>query len=47
MSSFRTPFIGPDMQAICKRVMKGIYQNIPPIYSNDLASVIRIMLQLQ
>jgi hypothetical protein len=39
------PFKAEDMEGLYKKVTRGIYTRIPAEYSQDLSSVIRILLQ--
>lgn len=46
MTSLNPPFQGTDMQALYKKVIRGMYPDIPIGYSVDLSNVIRSMLQV-
>lgn len=46
MMAMRPPFKGSDMEHLYNNVMTGKYQPIPNIYSNEIASVIKSMLQV-
>ncbi len=46
MAALDVPFQGEDMESLHKSVIKGSYKNIPSIYSEELAAVIRAMLQI-
>lgn len=43
----KPPFKAPDMQKLYEKIMKGQYERIPKIYSQDLAIVIKSMLQVK
>ena len=47
MIMLRPPFTAPDMEGLFKRVLKGVYPKIPPIYSLDLAFVVKTLLHTQ
>jgi hypothetical protein len=40
------PFTATDMQGLYKKIIRGIYPNIPSQYSSDLSNVIRTLLQV-
>ena len=44
MASLRMPFRGTSMQVLYSNVMKGEFPPIPLIYSDDLMSIIKLML---
>jgi NIMA (never in mitosis gene a)-related kinase len=44
MVTLKPPFRGEDMQALYKKVIKGIYPRIPKQYSKDLNKMIKAML---
>mmetsp|Transcript_9440 Transcript_9440/g.9411 ORF Transcript_9440/g.9411 Transcript_9440/m.9411 type:complete len:290 (+) Transcript_9440:612-1481(+) len=46
MAALNPPFMANDMQGLYNRVIKGQYPNIPSTYSQDLANIIRSMLQV-
>lgn len=46
MAALRPPFTAHDLQGLYKRVCSGIFERIPMIYSNDLASVISSLLKV-
>lgn len=43
---FSSPFRAEDMEGLYKKVIKGYYPKIAPIYSTDLNNVIRALLQV-
>lgn len=46
MCTLKPPFRSDDMQGLFKKVIKGQYSKIPSIYSNDLVTIIRYLLQV-
>ena len=44
MASLHVPFRGTSMQNLYQNVLRGIYQQIPIIYSNDLKNIIKQIL---
>lgn len=46
MITLKPPFRASDMQGLFKKVIKGIYPKIPPGYSQDLAGVVKRLLQV-
>lgn len=44
--ALRPPFMANDMQGLYKKVIRGLYPDIPAAYSADLRSLIRSMLQV-
>ena len=46
MATLKPPFRAENMQALSKKISKGLYNQINPIYSQDLANVIRSLLQV-
>ena len=42
----KVPFKGEDMEALYKKVTRGIYSRIPSEYSSELSGVIRALLQV-
>ncbi|CAG9329996.1 unnamed protein product [Blepharisma stoltei] len=46
MAALLPPFTATDMQGLYRKIIKGMYPNIPQIYSLDLANVIRVTLQV-
>mmetsp|Transcript_1315 Transcript_1315/g.1355 ORF Transcript_1315/g.1355 Transcript_1315/m.1355 type:complete len:177 (-) Transcript_1315:439-969(-) len=47
MTTLKPPFRANDMNGLYKRVLKGQYPKIPSNYSNDLAQLIKTLLQVQ
>ena len=47
MTALDTPFKAEDMEGLGKAVTDGKYPAIPSFYSNELAGVIKMMLQLK
>ncbi len=45
MATLKPPFRAENMEGLYKKVTRGIYTRIPAEYSQDLSSVIRILLQ--
>jgi NIMA (never in mitosis gene a)-related kinase len=45
MITLKPPFRAPDMQSLYKKVLKGIYPRIPTSYSQDLAAIVKHLLQ--
>ena len=46
MTTLNPPFQATDMQALYRKVVKGMYPEIPNGYSADLSNVIRSMIQV-
>jgi len=46
MAALSPPFTANDMQGLYKKVIKGIYPNIPQSYSLDLSNIIKAMLHV-
>ena len=46
MITLKPPFRAEDMEGLYKKVIKGAYTKIPSHYSQDLASVIKMFLQV-
>lgn len=46
MAALRPPFTAHDLQGLYKKVCTGIFERIPMVYSNDLASVISSLLKV-
>jgi len=46
MITLKPPFRAEDMPSLFKKVIKGVYQEIPRTYSKDLAQIIRSLLQV-
>lgn len=44
--ALRPPFMATDMQGLYKKVIRGLFPDIPAAYSADLRSLIRSMLQV-
>jgi NIMA (never in mitosis gene a)-related kinase len=45
MTTLKAPFRGTTMKAVYDKVMKGMYEPIPPFYTKSLAGLIKVMLQ--
>ena len=45
-TSLRPPFRAEDMEGLYKKVIRGVYPKIPACYSQDLADVISMLLQV-
>jgi NIMA (never in mitosis gene a)-related kinase len=46
MATYKTPFRAPDMRALYNKVLKGWYEKLPLVYSNDLQYLVRGLLQV-
>jgi len=46
MITLKPPFRAADMQGLYKKVLKGNYPRIPRSYSEDLAAIIKSLLQV-
>lgn len=46
MAALVPPFTASDMQGLYKKIIRGVYPNIPSQYSSDLSNVIRTLLQV-
>eukprot|EP00825_Cyclidium_porcatum_P029058 TRINITY_DN3113_c0_g1_i4.p1 TRINITY_DN3113_c0_g1~~TRINITY_DN3113_c0_g1_i4.p1 ORF type:complete len:631 (+),score=127.44 TRINITY_DN3113_c0_g1_i4:119-2011(+) len=46
MTTLKPPFRAEDMEGLYKKVIRGYYPKIPPQFSQDLANVIRALLQV-
>ncbi len=46
MASLKPPFRANDMEGLYKKIMKGNYDPLPSIYSNDLNLIISEMLKV-
>ena len=46
MTALRPPFKAEDMPSLYKKVLKGMYPKIPSIFSQDLAAMIKGLLQV-
>jgi serine/threonine protein kinase len=44
MTALRAPFQAKDMDELFKKVTKGSYQKVPPVYSPELAGMIKALL---
>jgi len=45
--TLKPPFRAEDMQGLYKKVLKGVYPKIPGVFSNDLATIIKYMVQVE
>ena len=45
--TLKPPFRAEDMQGLYKKVLKGVYPKIPSIFSNELAQIIKMLIQVQ
>ena len=45
MAMLKPPFRAQDMEGLCNKVLKGVYPKLSNRYSNDLAQLIKLMLQ--
>ena len=46
MTSLKPPFGAPDMNALFKKILKGVYQKIPSLYSFELSNLIKLLLNV-
>lgn len=46
MICLKPPFFSDDLEELYKKVNRGIYSKIPSNYSSDLATLIRMLLQI-
>ena len=46
MITLKPPFRAESMEGLYNKVIKGVYQKIPDIYSNDLSEVISLLIQV-
>lgn len=46
MAALRPPFTATDLQGLYKKVCTGMFERIPAVYSNDLATVISALLKV-
>ena len=46
MTTLKPPFRANDMNGLYKRVLKGAYPKISPTYTQDLATMIKTLLQV-
>lgn len=44
--TLKPPFRAEDMQGLYKKVLRGIYPKIPSIFSNELAQIIKVLVQV-
>ena len=44
MASLRVPFQGKSVQELYKKITRGVISKIPPEYSNDVSSIIKLCL---
>lgn len=44
--SLKPPFRAEDMQGLYKKVLRGIYPKIPTMYSQDLANLVKSLVQV-
>ena len=44
MTALRAPFQARDMDELFKKVTKGAYQKVPPVYSAELAGMVKALL---
>jgi NIMA (never in mitosis gene a)-related kinase len=44
--TMKPPFRAEDMQGLYKKVLRGIYPKIPTAYSNELALLIKSLIQV-
>ncbi len=47
MTTLKPPFRANDMNGLYKRVLKGAYPKISPTYTQDLANMIKTLLQVE
>ena len=46
MCALRPPFTATDLQGLYKKVIAGVFDRIPPVYSNELANMIASLLKV-
>ena len=46
MAALRPPFKAQDMQGLFRKIISGVYSEIPRYYSTELSQVIRTLLQV-
>jgi len=46
LTTLNPPFTAKDMQGLYNRVLKGVYPKIPSNFSNDLAAMLKYLLQV-
>jgi NIMA (never in mitosis gene a)-related kinase len=46
MTALRPPFLAKDLESLCKKVNRGVYESINNRYSKELATVISKCLQV-
>jgi NIMA (never in mitosis gene a)-related kinase len=47
MTTLKPPFRANDMNGLYKRVLKGVYPKIPAVYTQELAIMIKALLQVE
>ena len=47
MATLKPPFRAENMEGLYKKVIKGVYDKLPPIYSKELNEVLKMMLQVK
>jgi NIMA (never in mitosis gene a)-related kinase len=47
MATQQPPFRAKDMESLFKRVVRGLYSELPSTYSNDLSNLVRSLLQVK
>ncbi|CAD8191181.1 unnamed protein product [Paramecium octaurelia] len=47
MASLKLPFKAPDLQALCNKIQRGLFECLPKQYSRDLQQIIVQMIQVQ
>jgi len=45
-AALKPPFRAEDMQGLYKKVLRGIYPSIPKGFSNELAQIVKLMVQV-
>jgi len=46
MAALKPPFTAHDLQGLYKKVITGIFDRIPMIYSNELSNIINSLLKV-
>ena len=46
MAALRPPFTASDLQSLYKKVVAGLFERIPMVYSSELANVIGSLLKV-
>ncbi len=44
-AALRPPFLAADLQELFRKVTLGVYPDLPTVYSSELSTIIKLMLQ--